>query len=664
MAGYHWRIATSCAAAAMAVTSFAGAARAQVAEAVYEDVRDIFEDLIQREVAEAVAPNLVCQTARLVSTDQRFKEYAEIVDKLDGAAEGPEKGALEKRRNELKVILRSGFPILTYFPLTLQRIFRRQFSAIRTSVADEAAGFAGHMVYVGLTSNEGQIKRPQGMQSTELLHKFASADDVRAERGAPSKLTWTRLDPRSLNTCVSVLKEDFVMGVTDAGAQSPLERDCGASAVSGTSYACELAFAVRAILQRKGALAEEHFIRAAAVVVGATAAKVLEVTDDAARRMLLDEAVVATRDVLRGGKKVEDILPVLVAAASVAKGASEADAAALAARVQAKARELRARLSNLDRLRVQWNIGTRGGANNLDIVSFVNVIGAVGGSLRDLCDKDLIGQICAQIERQSSALTKIGDLQADLWPAIRLASQGEYGEAASRAIRTFFSSRLGGDGDQVEIYRRFAESVIVYLVATVDDKVPSDADRAAFRDASVEVLRELGKGGGIDRAWDRALFGPDLALRVSWSPSYIDGTAGSPRILPSANLINLRVLLRYTDAYYLALQPSLIDPLSPLSELALRRSEAVAYEDSGRVLLNAVTPRFDVMIGVPALSKHLVVSGGASLRLSVPFKKKDQAGCDGTCYRYKFLWNKKDDVVSDAAGLGFIEFGFGVKYLL
>ncbi|WP_437281087.1 hypothetical protein WME90_11165 [Sorangium sp. So ce375] len=663
MARYHRRIAAFCAAAAMAVTGFARTARAQVAEAVYEDVRDIIEDLIQREVAEAVAPNLVCQTARLASTDRYLDEYARIVDKLE-AAEGSEKDALEKRRDDLRSVLRRGFPILTYFPLTLQRVFRRQFSAIRTSVADEAAGFAGHMVYVGLTSNEGQIRRPQGTQSTELLHKFASVDDARAERAAPSKLTWAKLDPQALNTCVSVLKEEFAVGVPDAGAQSPLEKDCGVSGASGTSYACELAFAVRATLQRKGALAEEHFIRAAAVVVGATAAEALVITDGAVRRKLLDEAVLVTRDVLRGGKKLDDIVPVLVAAAPAAPGASEADAAAAAAQAQAKARELRSRLSNLDRLRVQWNIGTRGGANNMDIVSFVNVIGAVGGSLRDLCDASLIGQICAQIERQSSALTKIGDLQADLWPAIRLASQGEYGEAASRAIRTFFSSRLGGDGDQVEIYRRFAESVIVYVLATVDDRVPSDADRAAFREASVEVLRELGTGGGMDRWWGHASYRPDLALRVSWSPSYIDGKAGSPRIVPSANIVSLRGVLRYTDAYYLALQPSLIDPLAPLSELALRRSEAVEYEDSGRVLLNAVTPRLDVMIGVPALSKHLVVSGGASLRLSVPFKKKDQAGCDGACYRYKFLWNKKDDVVSDAAGLGFIEFGFGVKYLL
>ncbi|WP_437745544.1 hypothetical protein WMF39_11275 [Sorangium sp. So ce1504] len=657
MARHHRKIAISCAAAAMAVTGFAGTARAQIADAVYEDVRDVIEDLIQREVAEAVAPNLVCQTARLASADHHLREYAGIVDKLEDAAAGPEKDALEKRRDELRPILRRGFPILTYFPLTLQRVFRRQFSAIRTSVTDEVAGFAGHMVYVGLTSNEGQIRKPQGTQSIELLHKFASADDARAERAAASKLTWTKLDPRSLNTCVSVLKEDLASGVTDAGAPSPLEKDCGASAASGTSYACELAFAVRAILQRKDALAEEHFIRAAAVVVGETAAKALEVTDDAVRRRLLDEAVLVTRDVLRGGKKLDEILPVLLSAAPVAPGAAEADAAA-------RARELRSRLSNLERLRVQWNIGTRGGANNLDLVSFVNVIGAAGGALRDLCDKDLIGQICAQIERQSSALTKIGDLQADLWPAIRLASQGEHGEAASRAIRTFFSSRPGGEGDQVEIYRRFAEAVIVYVLATVDDKIPSDADRAAFREASVEVLRELGTGGGMDRPWGHAFYRPDMALRVSWSPSYIDGEGGSPRIVPSANTLNLRGVVRYTDAYYFALQPSFIDLLAPLSELALRRSEAVEYEDSGRVLLNAVTPRIEAMVGVPALSKHLVVSGGASLRLSAPFKKKDQEGCDGTCYRYKFLWNKKDDVVSDPAGLGFIEFGFAVKYLL
>ncbi|WP_441287800.1 hypothetical protein ACSRUE_37715 [Sorangium sp. KYC3313] len=660
MARHHRKIATSCAAAAMAVTGFAGTARAQIADAVYEDVRDIIEDLIQREVAEAVAPNLVCQTARLASADQHLQEYAGIVDKLEDTAAGPEKDALEKRRDELRLLLRRGFPILTYFPLTLQRVFRRQFSAIRTSVTDEAAGFAGHMVYVGLTSNEGQIRRPQGTQSIELLHKFASADDARAERAAPSKLTWTKLDPRSLNTCVSVLKEELASGVTDAGAPSPLERDCGASAASGTSYACELAFAVRAILQRKGALAEEHFIRAAAVVVGATAVKALEVTDDAVKRTLLDEAVLVTRDVLRGGKKLDEIIPVLLSAAPAAPAApaaAEADAAA-------RARELRSRLNNLDRLRVQWNIGTRGGANNLELVSFVNVIGAAGGALRDLCDKDLIGQVCAQIERQSSALTKIGDLQADLWPAIRLAGQGEYGEAASRAIRTFFSSRPGGEGDQVEIYRRFAESVIVYVLATVDDKNPSDADRAAFREASVEVLRELGTGGGMDRPWGHAFYRPDMGLRVSWSPSYIDGEGGSPRIVPSANTVNLRGVVRYTDAYYLALQPSFIDLLAPLSELALRRSEAVEYEDSGRVLLNAVTPRIEVMVGVPALSKHLVVSGGASLRLAAPFKKKDQEGCDGACYRYKFLWNKKDDVVSDPAGLGFIEFGFGVKYLL
>lgn len=660
MARCPWTSAALRALAAMAVMGFAGAARAQIVNAVYEDARDVIEDLIQREVAEAVAPNLACRTVRLRDTDQHLRAYAEIVAKLETTPDGPERTALNERRAELKRSIQRGFPILTYFPLTLQRIFRRQLSAIRTSVADEAAGFAGHMVFIGLTSSEARMREPQGAQGTALLLKFASDDNARAEGAAPKALTWTKLDAALLNTCISVLKEDFAAGLTAAGAQSPLEQSCGPSAASDTRYACELAFAVRAVLLRKDALAEEHFIRAVAVVVGEIAATTLGAGSADIRAKLLDEAILVTRDVLRGGKRLDEVVPVLVAAAAApgSTGPGTADPA------DATAAVLRAKLSDLERLQTQWNISTRDGASNLDIVSFVNVIGAPGGSLRKLCDENLIEDVCAQIRNQSTALTSIGELKADLWPAIRLASQGEYGEAATRAVRTFFSARFGGDDDQVHIYRRFAESVIVYVLATAGDRGPSDADRATFREAAVEVLRELGTRGGMDRRWGDAFYRPDLALRVSWSPSYAGGGAGSPRIVPSATLANLRVVLCYSDAYYLALQQSFIDPLAPLSELALRRTEAVTYEDTSRVLLNAVTPRFEVMVGVPALSKHLVVTGGASLRLAAPFEKKEQATCNGACYRYKYLWNERRDIASDASWLGFIEFGFALKYLL
>jgi hypothetical protein len=61
--------------------------------------------------------------------------------------------------------------------------------------------------------------------------------------------------------------------------------------------------------------------------------------------------------------------------------------------------------------------------------------------------------------------------------------------------------------------------------------------------------------------------------------------------------------------------------MDPFSEIALR-SQA-DYDNSSRVWLNVLRPRFDVLVGAPQLSQHLALSVGASLRPVAAFQEKD-----------------------------------------
>jgi hypothetical protein len=121
------------------------------------------------------------------------------------------------------------------------------------------------------------------------------------------------------------------------------------------------------------------------------------------------------------------------------------------------------------------------------------------------------------------------------------------------------------------------------------------------------------------------------------------------------NMLTIKPLIRFTDSTYAALHISFLDPLAPLSELALRKIEGVTYQDNGALLWNVITPRVEFAYGIPAISKHLVIGAGASARLVVPLKDDVMPNT----YQYRWVeWKWNADLAKH------IEFGFVFKYVL
>lgn len=643
-------------------------AAAQVPNAVYEDARDIIEELIQKEVAQSVVPNVVCRTVH-------SKAFAEELRRPT-----PD---VERMRGEL--------PLLRYYPRTMQRIFKRRFAALRTAAVDESAGAVGHLIYAALmgqgeaqarqlaaggmggtpASGKGAAARtPVGplVEAEAIATKLAGSNDKAVEEQAKAsgaEYVWSPLGDTSLERCVDSMRKWYERDLTESSS-TPLDEDCSGALgqTPGKAYACNIGLAVRALLLRKDALAQEHLVKAVAALVAEVGGAAPGGVKD--RLAMLDDVTLALREFL-----YDDAKP--FGHVADAFGASTEEGRTF----------LRERLAGLERLRTQWKLGTYNGSQKLDMAYFVKEMSAPAGSLGALCRESVPGvspasDVCRRITKQRQALA--GTLEAfvgpglafggklNLWSVIQLASRGEYADVASQVMGAFFSSQNGNGNEGTSLYRRFAESVVRYMLDSASEQVPSETTRAAFREAAVEVLQDLAQGGGMERSFWGAFYRPDLALRLSWNPAYVNEGSNSSRVLASATLANFRIRHGRSDKYYLATQLSLLDPLAPLSELAQRPTSEIRYERGSRLAANVLAPRVDLLAGVPALSKHLVVTAGASLRLSAPFRVENQAECEPSldervCYQYKFVWNKASNV-RDMSGFSFLEFGLAIKYML
>ena len=70
------------------------------------------------------------------------------------------------------------------------------------------------------------------------------------------------------------------------------------------------------------------------------------------------------------------------------------------------------------------------------------------------------------------------------------------------------------------------------------------------------------------------------------------------------------------------------------------------YDHDAWVWANVVAPRFDVELGLPPLSSHLMVDIGASFRLAVAHStgmSTDEFGQTRADFRYRAPWDDKAD---------------------
>ena len=651
-------------------------ARAQdITSAVYRDTRAVIDDLITQEVAHSVVPNMVCRAGakRLEKSSKNVSEIKcfEDSDRNLKCTEGDGDARPDPDAYDLQLI--------RFYPRTLQKIFNRQFGSLRSTLLDESASMAAYAFYRELVPEPDPEPSRRGdtgacVEAVQALSdELTGAATLTPSGKVDDHSAYTPIASRLVPACSEEIKRRFARDDFLAMAPSDLEKACASTGVSAAShaYACELAFALRAHLKDRADLTEEHLVRATAVILSAKVVDAYPAVDAKKKQQIVEQVMASLRDLLANPTQ-----PTAAFEDALTRGLSsvlEPGDAAIKEDTTKLKEQLKEALKGAAHLALQWKIATNAGARRLDISRFTSVIASGSGALFEICAGSASAE-CKELMRYKPML-ELGGIASRY---VSLASRGDGREAAFLAMQSVFPKWLApetcakaGDDERSEgnctalvKYKNFVLAVVVYVLDVSQDNAPSEATSAAFRQAAVEIVQELATGGGISRRWfSRTFFLPDLALRVSWSGAYLNESEGSVRFVASANMLNFRVgPILYKDLYYLAIHASLADPLAPLTEIALRRKVGVTYDSDYKLAANLIAPRMDLVFGVPALSKHVVVGAGLSLRVAAPrtwdivLPGKDSGMT--TKVQYKYLWEEKESWPQ------FLEFGFAVKYIL
>jgi len=620
-------------------------ASAQLAQAAYADVKDVIEELLTREVAESATPRLACLAGRLPAT--------ESCENDDGA----------DCRDQTVVKLADGhysLIALQHLPLTLDRLYSRRFGSLRATLLDESADLVAYAVYSALPPAPFTASGPT---DPDLVSQIAAPDNAASE-GAALGASFQPLSDKDLETCTRAVGTRFKTGRFRSKGPPPLEKKCVTPA-RGDEYRCELAFAVRFAFLQDSDSAADHLIRAAGTVVSEVLTSQLNanaVIIDAANRTAFRERVtLALRDLVVGpsgaARNIADHLAQDIATL-VTKSTSGNEVDAKRAELS---QQLSAFLPTLQRIRTEWRFATGNGRMDLDVATFLETVARTGGSLAVLCQGASAAktQGCEALDKVAKFLEGESAEALQLLPIIRAARRGNMSEVTHLAARALFE-HTQNEKAEASVYRRFIESLAAYLIDSTTEGMPSDATRSAFRTAAIDVIREAGGASGLERPMLMAAVLPSLGLRASWSSTYVNHDGMSFRYVASVPWATLRVGLRRTNLSYVGVDLSLVDLVAPLSEFALRNNDRVEYKHSGRVAWNLITPRLDLLLAVPALSSHLAVGAGFSLRLVAPVEPTMRTENDATIttYDYQTVWG------TDAPVVRFFEFGFFARYLI
>lgn len=152
---------------------------------------------------------------------------------------------------------------------------------------------------------------------------------------------------------------------------------------------------------------------------------------------------------------------------------------------------------------------------------------------------------------------------------------------------------------------------------------------------------------------------PSPGVRASWNGAYFNafGSDGF-RLVPSLDFVSARLRLTPKSAKArVSLGASLFDPLAPLAELAMRRSD-LQYNRQELLWLDAIHPRLDLQFSVPSLSRHLFLTGGFGVRAVAPYR----GGRGLTKETATYLTIGTPGGATAEAFASYVEYNIGVKY--
>jgi hypothetical protein len=253
------------------------------------------------------------------------------------------------------------------------------------------------------------------------------------------------------------------------------------------------------------------------------------------------------------------------------------------------------------RLQARWYLLARDQSDlaSLDIVALLELA------------RDTLVEGGAELAADAKVIDRIrGDHARELGDWLRLAGRADLRGLASEALRAGF--RAAGDRAD-HPHETFFVALAAYMLESSEGG-SQDVTRSAFRAAAKDLLLSAeheGLPSSDDRV--RARWLPRIGVRVAIND-------GDRRGVVTADWPTLMVA--FSDN--VGVEGSLIDPIAPLAELALR--EPGDYQKERLIALDMVRPRLGIWFAVPELSKRLALSAGGGARL---------IGLDGTTYVQK-----------------------------
>ena len=198
-----------------------------------------------------------------------------------------------------------------------------------------------------------------------------------------------------------------------------------------------------------------------------------------------------------------------------------------------------------------------------------------------------------------------GASSIDIGDWLRMVMRGDYRSLAMESLRSALDVKLSDSGRPKE---KFFLTLAAYLLDT-NEGVGEAVARSAFRAAAKDLLLAQ-KKQGVPSVKNRLAFRllPRLAVRISFNDTYAVTDGDSKRTVVAADWPT--IMVAFND--YIGVETSLIDPLAPLAEMALR--PAGTYRDYPYVALDALRPRIGGWMCVPQFSRRLSVSSGFGAR--------------------------------------------------
>jgi hypothetical protein len=262
-------------------------------------------------------------------------------------------------------------------------------------------------------------------------------------------------------------------------------------------------------------------------------------------------------------------------------------------------------------LRARWYLWAqdKGKIDDLDVAELLHVAReALGPLVPDGGGPSKLDAAKAKVTAALGFLDKHasgGASSIDIGDWLRMVMRGDYRALAMESLRSALDVKLSDTGRPME---KFFLTLAAYLLDS-NEGVGENVARSAFRAAAKDLLLSQ-KKQGVPRVGDRfvvRLF-PRLSLRLSFNDTYIITDGDSRRNVVAADWPTM--MFAVND--YMGMEASILDPLAPLAEMALRPPGT--YHRYPYVGLDALRPRLGGWMCVPQFSRRLALTSGFGAR--------------------------------------------------